>query len=369
MKKIAQYISLICLLFLSCEEEYLAKIDGVENLISIQALITNKASENFVKVTKTQYFGDVPREVFVAGATVALVDEDGQTFVGTETSEGVFAIKHAALPTKKYKLLVEAEGEVYESSYELMPPIPSFDSFYVNPETAVSYKYSSTGKPVTSETTGMRAFVNVPLSDSLKYHRFEIEKALEYVLLKDTIRETIFVIDGDTIVEKMPDIMPIYSWRIDSESGLFNVVGPTGYGNEKIIKDIPLVFGGNQILDLINHDPQYRGEYLAGWIINVKQYGLNEHSYKNYRSMNEQLTASGKLFDAAYTQIQSNILCTSNTTKGVVGFFELSSFNYFRFYMKTSIGAEESVYYLTDETVYVPFRGATRWLRPIFWNE
>ena len=360
---------LILLLFVGCEEEYKADISGHENILCIQALITDNPSENVVKVMRTYPFYEVRTEDFVAGASVELIDVEGNTYAGIETSKGIFNINHSAEAGKTYKLKVSVEGEVYESDFEELPSSPTFDSFYVKPETSVTYKYSSVGKPVENKVTGMRAFINVPVTDSLKYHRFIIDKVIEYVLLKDTIRKTIYVNGNDTIIEEVPEIMSIYCWRTNTDGGLFNVVGPIAYGSEKMIENRPLTFGGNQIGNYIEHDPEFKSEYLAGWIVKVKQIGLNENSYNYYQVLNKQLKASGKLFDAAYTQVQPNFRCVSDPVKSVIGFFELSSFNYFQFYMKSSIGNEESIYCLIDNEIIIPDKGVVRWFRPEFWRD
>ena len=363
------FLILIGIFFLlcGCEEEYKADISGHENILCIQALITDNPSENVVKVMRTYPFYEVRTEDFVAGASVELIDVEGNTYAGIETSKGIFNINHSAEAGKTYKLKVSVEGEVYESDFEELPSSPTFDSFYVKPETSVTYKYSSVGKPVENKVTGMRAFIDVPITDSLKYHRFSIEKVLNYVLAKDT-GVWVYILGNDTITALEPSTMSIYCWRTKADGGLFNVVGPTGYGNQKMIKDRPLTFGGNQIANYIEHDPEFKTEYLAGWSVKVKQFGLNENSYKYYNALNEQLSASGKLFDAAYTQVQPNFRCVSDPVKSVIGFFELSSFNYFQFYMKTSIGNEESVYCLIDNKIIIPDEGVVRWFRPEFWR-
>jgi hypothetical protein len=52
---------------------------------------------------------------------------------------------------------------------------------------------------------------------------------------------------------------------------------------------------------------------------------MNNDSYLFYKGANDQLAATGKLFDPVTAQLYGNMKCTNNPSKVVLGLFEVSS--------------------------------------------
>ena len=313
-KKIV-YIAFILMTCFSCEEIYQADLEDAENFIVIEALITNDHDVNFVKVSKTQDFYDDGVLSRVEGVTVKLINDEGQSFWGVESGKGNFVLNHNAVPGEKYKLVVEADGDTYESDIELMPPVPTYDSLYVISETVVEYQYNYLGAPYETERTGLSAYVDLPVSDSLSQYRFEMTKTMEW-----------------KIDPPMLSNIATYGWIKNKETGVFNIKAPSRYGNEELMKKHSLLFMRNRVQAFLPEETIDEGAYMVGWVIDVDQYGMSEKSYSFYESMNGQLEADGKLFDPVYSQLESNFTCVNNPEKEVIGFFELSSHRYFRFF-------------------------------------
>ena len=352
MGKKILYIALILMTCFSCEEIYQADLDDVENFIVIEALITNDQDVNFVKVFKTRDFYDDGMVSRVEGATVELIDDEGQSFWGAESGIGNFVLSHNAIPGKTYKLIVVAEGDTYESEIELMPPVPTYDSLYVIPETIVEYRYNYLGVPYEVEKTGLTAYIDLPIADSLSQYRFEMTKTVEW-----------------KIDPPIGSSIATFGWIKNNDTGVFNIKAPLRYSNEDLMKKHSLLFMSNRIELFLPTEILEAGAYMVGWVIDVDQYGMSENSYSFYESMNGQLEAEGKLFDPVYSQLESNFTCINNPDKEVIGFFELSSYRYFRFFAMSDFGSTRSEIHLTSNTAVIPATNSIESdTTPAFWE-
>ena len=342
MKK--NLIHIIFMLFIStaCEEVYEADLENVANQVVIESLITNDPNVNFVKISKTRGFYAEESQQMVSGAKVELIDEHGQVFDGVETSTGYFVVNHAAVVGRNYQLRVVAEGETYESAQKQMPPLPAVDSLYVLPETKTVYYYSSYGEPVPRQVTGMHAYVDLPVTDSLDHYRFDVRSTLEYV------------IPPPPVLIPPP---PIYCWMNFLDRDIFNIKGPSKYSDSELLRKHSLLFKNNTIGSYITQETVDSGAYMVGWIVDVEQFGISNEVYNYYDAMNDQLEAEGKLFDPVYAQLEPNIHCITKPEKEVLGLFELSSYRYWRFWMMVNRGSENAYWHLVDDIIPIPASG------------
>lgn len=332
------YILLLITTCISCEEMYYADINDVDNYIVIEALVTNNQDQNFVKITKTlDFYDEDDAAPHIKNATVELIDEDGNSYWGEETSTGYFKINHSAVPGKNYKLTVVADTETYESDFQIMPPEPQIDSLYIEIETKSDMEYDYQGVPYEVETSGFSAYLDLAATDSLSNYRFNITKTMEWMIWPPM---------GSTI--------GTYGWQKSKETGVFNIAGLSRYSTDDKIKKHSLLFMENQVKEFISDSLIDEGAFMAGWVIEVDQYGLTQDAYSFYESVNGQLEADGKLFDPVYSQLETNFTCTTDPDKEVIGFFELSSYRYFRFYAMSYYGGSSKSVYETDNWSEVP---------------
>ncbi len=332
------YIILLLIVSSSCEEMYYADINDVENKVVIEALITNDTDVNFVSITKTKDFYDesyfTPK---VTGATVSLACEDGEIYDGIELSDGYFTINHAAVPGKAYWLVLNIEGETYESEVEVMPVIPEFDSLYAKSDTLIETRYTYNGDSYDVKLSGISSFVDLPIDENLSKYRFSFVTALEWRI------DPVSPFGGVT-----------YGWHRVDVDGPFNIASRSTYSSSNEISMHKFLFLENDLRRLIDPDDYNAGAYMVGWIVEVDQFGISDKTYNFYDSANGQLEADGKLFDPVYSQLESNFICTSNPEKEVIGYFELSSHRYFRFFTKCNLGSSNVRIELTDNTNEIP---------------
>lgn len=338
MLKRILYIGVVLFICFSCEDVYHPNLDQVENQVVIEALVTNDASKNFVKISKTKGFYDTGGTVMVSGGRVQLMDEDGNVYAGFERSPGNFQINHGAVPGKKYQLRVEAEGDTYESDFEEMPPVPTYDSLYAVSEEVTDYHYSSYGEPIANTLNKLHAYIDLPVTDSLSRYRFSLNKTLLYVIPPPPM-----------------SFSATYAWIKIPETGNFNIKAPSRYGAEGTLKKHSLLYLSKNLGDYIAQELiDYAYAYMEGWLVNMDEYGLSETTYNFYKSMNDQLDANGKLFDAVYAQLESNISCISNPNKNVFGFFELSSYRATRFFVYSTMASDYVYFHVVKNNEPIP---------------
>lgn len=354
MKKIPTLLVVCTLLFAACEDPYKANLDKVENLLVIEGLLTNSASSNYVKLSKTSNFYSNEGQQRVSGATVTISDSQGNTYALTEQSAGYFPIAFGAQSGRQYKIKVEAEGETYESDYELMPPVPDVDTAWAEPDTTVVYAYASDGMPMSTLLTGMSVYADLPQTADLKYFRLSMPRTLEWVVPPP---------------EEMPTPPPVWCWNKFAQSGVFPIQGPSEYGSEAQLKKRKMLFLQNNIRNFVIDEKVDSGAYMVGWLVDLSLFGLSEKSYRFYESVNAQLEADGKLFDPVYAQLEPNIRCTSNDEKRVVGFFEVSSYRFRRFFVMAAIASKKPHFHWVDPAPAIPASGQLKRTNPpAFWQ-
>jgi len=355
MKNYLRYIALLCLFALGCEDVYNPDLDQVEDLVVIEALLTNDAAENYVRVRKTRNFYANESQEWVAGASVTISEDDGNTYQLEEASTGNFSISFEAVPGNSYKITVKAEGETYESGFETLPTVPTIDSLYVVSDTITTYTYDSDGQPRAHLVTGMQVMADLPVSTSLKNYRFTFPRTLEYVVPPP---------DG------FPPPPPVYSWINFGQSGVFPIQGPAEYGNETQLKNRQLLFVSNRIGDFVTQEKVDSSAFMVGWLVDMSVFGISEKTYNFYESVNAQLEAEGKLFDPVYAQLEPNFECTSNPDVEVVGYFEVSSYLYRRFYAYVPYYSRNSFFHYVSDPVPIPGSGQIKSnTPPAFWQD
>jgi len=72
------------------------------------------------------------------------------------------------------------------------------------------------------------------------------------------------------------------------------------------------------------------------YYLRVNQYTMNSDSYRFYKDANTQLSASGKIFDPIAAQLYGNMKCINNSSKVVLGLFEVSSVKQHAFIVRGS---------------------------------
>ena len=107
------------LLFVSCEKVIDIDMKDSKSTIVIEGEINEGDSLHTIRITKSSLFGGSNTFPNVKGAVVTIYDDQGNSEVLTEVSEGVYSsiqFKIKGIEGRTYSLNVESEGKVYTSS-------------------------------------------------------------------------------------------------------------------------------------------------------------------------------------------------------------------------------------------------------------
>ena len=365
MKKLLIYISII-LFAVSCEDIYKADLNATEDILVIEARITNNVKQNLIRLSKTRNFYSDSSFVNVAGATVKLEDSQGNMYEAIDNGNGFYHMEISAVPLEKYRLIIEFEEENYESDFETMLKVPEIESFDVVLDTTIKYEYNpADNKPDEKKIIGTSSRVDLALKDQASHYLFRKRMVLEYI-------ET---------AEPNSGLPPTYHWLSVGPDPKFNIAGPADFSDQLVISGHSVEFHQNNIRVYVPFksesdveitpavlDEYYSKFIMEGWILMLDQFGISEKTFEFYKTLNAQLEAEGKLLDPVYPQVQNNIRCVSNPEKVVLGYFELSSHNHTRYFME-ALNRNTVGYYEFDEFLVIPDKGELEQEDPpYFWE-
>lgn len=356
MKKIILYCLILFAAFTACEDVYYPDIDQVENVLVIDARIQATGGKSYVRLSSSLGFNESEYGYqAVSGANVSLLANDGAGYTLYETDKGIYPVYYNLNPELEYKLRVEHSGSVYESSFEMVPVIPDVDTVFGIPETRYLLPGGENDINSVIEKEGVQLYSNILHEKKTPYYRFTARKILEYAYsIEVGIMEII-----------------VYGWRSSFPSETFNIAAPPEFSVTSDILKHPLYFIEKS--PFLSNTNEYNGNlqvgktYFMGWILIIQQYGLSNSAYNYYKDLNSQLNSDGRLFDPLYVQARSNLKCTSDPQKIVLGNFEISTVKEHRYYVRYA--SEEIGYYVKPIKKYysIPIAGETT-QRPDFWE-
>jgi len=301
---------LLVLLFLmgyACVSPYVADIENEPELISIEASLIKGEEEQTVKVSITASL-NTSTFIPVRGCDVSLIDEFDNAWNYRDLSGGIYRMSipdEELIHGRHYKIrVITAEGNVYESDYEMLSPGIEVDSVYYDIEDKVD---EMTGEPY----TGIQFYLDVKAGeDESRYFRWRIDETYEYTSFGPI---SYFYLD-DTHTPVVPeDEWAVYRcWKGGEISGLFQSSTMNLSQNEK--KRIHL-----------NYVSALTERLRIKYSLQVKQYTLNEDAY-NYFEQNRLATEEA---DGLYTrqprQPITNMSNVDDEDERVLGYFWVST--------------------------------------------
>lgn len=358
MRKFIVYIIVAIFLAAACEDVYHPKLKDVENLLVIEARITNEKAQNYIRLTKSIDFNSDSIAVPVNDATIILMTSEAKSHQLDCIGNGYYDASFVPEVGKSYKLQVFAEGEEFVSSWETMPPMPEIGNFKVGRDTNVYYTRSTFGQPIKHEMVGFRVKLDLPINQELKYYMFNWKSLMQ------------FVIPGTE--EDMGAAIPppdTFAWKVTQKRGMYNIAGPAKYVGGSQINKHPLMFRSGNYYNYIDTTSLYSPfTYGCGWIFEIDQFGLTENTFRLYEDIIEQLEANGQLFDPMYTQVEGNMRCVSNLEKEIIGGFELNSVKKRQFYI-TNVMGQNVYFHEIDPIINLPKTDGQQPMDlPYFWQ-
>lgn len=322
--KITSFIILGILLFWSCTEPFNAFSNSYEEMLVVEATITDSLQQHTVKLSKTTPIDskDISAE---SGAQVWVESNTGEVFQFSETENGMYLsdIEFAAESGKSYTLhVITSNGKEYISSEENMPQKINLDIY---PEIGQD-DLGNEGVRIlanTAATEDETIFVKYEYTEVYKIVtlvNIEYDYSLENIVLDDNPSDNNCYTDFDIIITPRTENSSIcYSFPTVSNTIIQN--SSSNYPENRIT-GMPVNF-------VSKSDYKLRERYS----ILVRAYSQNYNSYQYYSNIKKLNSSSSQLSFQQPGYIQGNITSASNNNENVLGYFNVWSLSQKRIFM------------------------------------
>lgn len=310
IKKIVLYF-LFPILVICCTEPYSLSTVAFEDYLVVEATITNVYKKHEIKLTRTFPLesGTIPYE---RNATVYIRDNEGNTInFNQENNIYISETEFSAQANKNYTLHIKTnDGEEYVSENVQLTTATSLSS--VNIE-RMNY-YNVDGVAILANSYDP--------NNNTKFYRYEYEETSK-IIAPYWSNDSLYVTGYNGISYEF-DTAP----RTSESRTCFK----TSKSNE-ILQYSTTNQAEDRVTDFIVRFISKDNYAIAnGFSILVKQYIQSPASYFYYKTLKE-INASGEILSPKQPGfLYGNLSCISNTSKKVIGFFDISYYSETRVY-------------------------------------
>jgi len=314
----------------SCTEIYNPNIISDNKALIVEGIITNEAGPYTIKLSAAETFSadSVVGSKTVSGAKLTITDNQNQTFKLTESKAGSYVtpINFTTKVGNSYKLLITTnDGNKYESNVETLLPPQTYDSIHVIPATEGYVDNYNQLQNINGTDILVDLFKSASKSDLVPVCRFVNKITVQYDYTSPA-----YDAKGKQIANMH---MHYFGWRTFNLNGIENITEENAATSSPTIK--------NHLIGFMPFPASNYGFIIPisaplTYYLKVNQYTINNDSYRFYKGANTQLSASGKIFDPITAQLQGNMKCVSNSSKIVLGMFEVSSVKQYSFVVNWS---------------------------------
>lgn len=295
----------------SCTEPFTPKTETFEDLLVVEATITNELKTQEIKLTRTYAFEE-KKTASVKNAQVFVTDNSGNKYIfeyNEEKMQYLSVTKFQAIPEHKYTLhFTTKNGQSYISTTESLPEPKQF---------SINYKK----KTVLGEY-GVQISVDSydPGSTSSHYYRYKYKETYKVVPpfwgpykavltpAPDSISESGFIIQYEY---REKDTRVCYSTRYSNKIMLTNTAGKS----EDRIIDFPVRFISDE-----NYILQYKYSIL------ITQYVESYEAYIFYKTLKRVAGADGTALSPNQPGfVDGNLSSVNNLGKKIIGYFDVAS--------------------------------------------
>lgn len=332
MKK-SKYI--FYLLFLSaCVESFNPEIDEADSQpIIVDALLTNDNIRHSVTVNRAKNLGETSQFESISNAIVYVEDNNGQTFDYIYSTNGRYVAinSFAGVVGTFYKLVIEIEGQQYESSFEEL--LPEVEVSKINATPAVETIKSETGE--TTDEYRMQISVDLDFpSNQEAYYRFDWNST--YITQTPQQGSTIC---WDERGDFPPSNLDIFTTCFISENSPSFLKLFTSKGLQNTSIDSVAIYS-------ISPNKRFHTKYST----QITLYNISETAFNFWKAVENQVANSGSLFDSPPSPVNGNIASITNESERIIGIFEVASVTRSRAFFLPSVVKRDVLNYSVDCT-------------------
>jgi hypothetical protein len=301
----------------SCQEIFEPQLNVDRQYMVVDGMITNNYGPHHIRIFYTKPLTDPYAYPVVTGATVDILDNQGNVIRLSETNNGIYETPDdfkGEVGVEYILDIVTPDGTHFQSDPQILPQPVIIDSLYASIGTEPFYYVSEhTGRltKVNMDVLNVFASVSDP-NDNFPMFRFTSEAYLQYTQTSTELSNTGQIINQETF----------YCWfRRNNIDFVGTDIGEFAIPYEARSHRVAMVPRGVHPMRYLNFP---EGIYSDVRIIFNRFLSLNDDAYDFHVKKNEQIRGQGGLFDPVVTQINGNIRCISDPSVLVLGFFEAS---------------------------------------------
>ncbi len=318
----------LVLLFSSCIKEFEPSRLGYENLLVVEAFLSDGDEPFEVRLSRSTPI-DTTAFLPESGASVDLITEAGETYELFQVTVGIYRTTAPVYPEvgNQYKLSIRTgSGNQYESEYVVMRPTPDIETI------STQFKEESPGNK-----RGVQFMVSTSdPNNNTWYYRYEFNETWTF----RTPYDSYLVWENDSIKTRGENINTC--WKSSSSTSVITTTS-TALTSD-VISDFPIVFVSTETDRL-----------KIRYSLNVRQYSLSEASYNFWKELEKVTESLGTLFDPQPSTVEGNIYNINNPDELVLGYFDAAAVKEMRIFVNSSDFPASSYpnYYstCTDSTV------------------
>ena len=297
MRRLLVNISLLSvLLSIGCIEKFDFEFDDSLEYLVVDGMVTNEPGPYQIRLSYTST--GQPR--FVTGATVSIRDNIGRTFMLNEVQEGLYEhtlFSFTGQVGMSYTLLIETpDGRMYESTPEVMAPVPIIENIDFEFDT----RQIVTNIGTVTDITGFEIKIDTETTgDDGTFLMYDYRGVYKIRNIYDTLLLNIDPICTDC---------QFTCWQEDLPTNFISVFG-TETNQVQPITDHFLTFINGNI------------KFANGYVLEVKQFSLNRNAYDYWNAVQIQTRDAGSIFDPIPFQIRGNMRNVNDPDETVLGYF------------------------------------------------
>lgn len=285
----------LVVLVVACVTEYQPNTVSIAPSLVIEGQITNQPGPYYVKLTRTADYSYKSLNLLETGATVTITDNLGNQETLTEQASGGTYQSSATgiqgVVGRSYKLTIQTKaGDRFESDAEVLQAAPPIQKLY--------YEYTVEGSAVTAKSQGWNVYLDTKDPETPdNFYRWDWAhyEPIEVCYTKELKDGSL---TGLGCCSACWDITRCYD--------CINVTSDVNINGQNIsrqfITRVPFKSAGRYYME-------------------VQQQAISKGAYAFWKSVKQQVTNTGGLFDAAPATVQGNVHCVSNPALMAFGFF------------------------------------------------
>jgi hypothetical protein len=304
MRRPTWYILFFAMTFFtgSCITEFIPETGENADMLVVEGLITNKAGNTTVKLSKAQSLSGTTNGTSYTRCTVIITDDLGNMTPLYEKSGGIY-IPDAAFTGvvgREYKLTIRTNNTstsnyTYESVPVKMIPVPSVDTIYYEKQ------LYDTGPGAFREGCQIWFDSHDP-SDKCHFYRWDY---------------------SETWMFQLPYVVPNRICWMSANSKIINVKN-TSRLSENRITGYPLTFISPE-----------SDKLSVKYSLLLNQYSISEDEFEYWDKLKKINDEVGSLYDITPSFIPGNVTCIEDPTQDVLGYFSVSAMSSKRMYISS----------------------------------